>query len=133
MEIDNNDKSNDVTQRLLIDNFKKLLSSFVPDKKTIQRFVSEYNLINDCKIKTNNTDKKFWFLFYIVYIIGKSEYKKMNFNIMISLIEENVGKILNNEFVLNEQIIEVYRKTILNEPDYIKYINKGAELISIWE
>ena len=76
---------------ILINNYQKLLSSSIIEIKDLKRFVKDYNLSENININLNNSDKKFWFLLYLVFYIGKND--------IYDLTIESINNLVRNLFL----------------------------------
>lgn len=103
-------------------------------KKALRRFVNEYFPKHHDPIVINplSCDKKTTFLFYVVYLIGKSTISRLN--------DESLRKIINDRFKLsfdatislNDELVDCLLQEILDDLNYANVLECGAAKIEAW-
>ncbi|XZH53356.1 hypothetical protein ACSW8Q_17420 (plasmid) [Clostridium perfringens] len=115
---------------ILINNYQKLLSSSIIEIKDLKRFVKDYNLSENININLNNSDKKFWFLLYLVFYIGKND--------IYDLTIESINNLVRNLFLnskwecelkITEELVLKLKNEILKADNYKNFIEKGSNII----
>lgn len=127
-------KPNEQAVNLIIKNINNLLHASLIHKNSLKRFVKENLKFDDTNFKLNpdSTDKKNTFLFYVVYLIGKSSNKRLDLEIVNSIIKSGIGTTLN-EIVLTEDSCKSFRRVILEDENYQEILLKGSEIIKSWD
>ncbi|WP_312128266.1 hypothetical protein [Lysinibacillus capsici] len=133
-KINNVQKTTNGVIDLILKNIESLLQATSIHKKTLKRFVEENFKNNDITFELNpqNQNNKNTFLFYVIYLIGKSENDTLDQNIVNSIIKTGLN-IYDSEFVLKNETCEKLRDVILQDSNYQKVIINGARLVREWE
>lgn len=117
---------------IISNNLKNVLSYSTIDRKVLQRFVDEYNLIDHLNINDKSLNPEFWFLFYIVYLIGDSKNESINIHIVNELVVAKYDKVFNGEYGSNKNNIIKLKEVIYSNENYREVINRGAKLIKLF-
>lgn len=118
---------------IISDNLRYLMSRGVIHKKALKRFAKEYIIdLGDIIINPKGTNCKIFFMFYIVYLIGKHMDKIERIQQIIHLIQKKLGK-RNNIYVIDDDLCSKLKEKILNDKAYQVILTKGAKIIMDWK
>lgn len=107
-----------------------LLQCSVLHKRGIYRFIEEHITGKEIVLNPNGTDKDNIFLYYILYVVGRSKYQTID--------DENFNEIYLKTFGTRDyEITDENMKAILNEmlsdSGYNEYIKQGVEKMYTWK
>lgn len=131
---DNNTVPNDTINKILISRINDILQSSLLHKKSIKRFVNDNfkNRTEPLKINEKATDKKTFFLLYILMKIGEKNITSMNDNLLQQLAKETFEVSADNEVKITDELEEHIKRNILETVNYSDLIQKGADTVQKW-
>lgn len=125
------DKStvNEELIQLILKNYKELIHTSIVHIRKLKRFVSEQvidlKVVEQLNLKRASYDV--FFLYYILYLIGRSGEIPSNPNSISTLISNNIGE--NESVDLNSNLINDLMKVLFMDESYFDHILKGAILV----
>ncbi|WP_404427173.1 hypothetical protein LG296_15235 [Ureibacillus chungkukjangi] len=124
-------KPNEKIINLIIKNMEDTLQSSAVTLRGLKRFVKEHfnSFSEEIKLNPKGTDKKAVFMFYLLFIVGKS-------NGAIKDLQD-LNKVLKDKFLgetigINDEVSSKLNNEILSTLDYPDIILKGAKAIDSW-
>ena len=107
-----------------------LLQCSVLHKRGIYRFIEEHITGKEIVLNPNGTNKDNIFLYYILYVVGRSKYQTID--------DDNFNEIYLKTFGTKDyEITDENMKAILNEmlsdSGYNEYIKQGVEKMYTWK
>ncbi|PIC57008.1 hypothetical protein CSV80_11105 [Sporosarcina sp. P12(2017)] len=108
--------------RIVLENFRELMHTSIIHIRKLKRFVAEHypNLTEVKKINPKGSSYDIYFLYYILYLIGKNSETSIDSDSIFSLISENIGEkgpyILNSSFtkeIVNSMLTDVSCPTLM--------------------
>lgn len=125
---------NETINKILISNVNDILQNSLLHKKSIKRFANDNfkNRTEPLKINPKATDKKTFFLLYILMEIGKRNITNMNDRLLQRLVKEIFEINTNNEIIVNDELEEKIKTNILSTENYSQFIQKGADIVLRW-
>lgn len=114
---------NSAIQTIIFSRLENLLNTGVVHLRSLQRFVEEHNLSHKYNINESNTNGDFWFLLFVVFLIGKNKITNYSNHVLLDIVTQALP---DKEFQMtSEKIIEI--KNIITKSDnYKNHILIGA-------
>lgn len=111
---------------MFLSNITRIVQTSVADFKSLKRFVSDNNFDGENSFNFKSDNSKYWFLLYIVFLIGKKKLDRIDEQGVKSIVKGFLGHQHNEEFTITKELIESLKKEILSDPDYNLFIKNGS-------
>lgn len=124
---------NKVVNSILFKNLKDITQASTIQKKSIKRFVKENFPEGHDPIVLNSKTKnrKATVMLYAVYLVGLSEVKDLNDNILQKILKRALN-ITSGEIAITDEIEIRLKKEMMDNKNYAEVLEKGAVKIQKW-
>jgi hypothetical protein len=116
---------------LVLNNIQSLLQESAVTIRGLKRFVKEHQKYFEQGIRLNpkGTNKKSIFMFYLLFIVGKSNEKIKNIHDLYTVIKDEFSSDTIN---INDELSSKLHKEMLSVDSNIDLITEGAKIIESW-
>ena len=121
-------------QDMLFKFTEELTQASVLHKRAIRRFVNVYFSDHHAPIiiSPESCDRKKAFLFYVVYLIGKSDIAELNDKALQDIINKRFELSYDATINLTEELSNTLVQEILADEEYSSVLEDGATKIKAW-
>lgn len=115
--------------QIALENYKELIHTSIIHIRKLKRFVTEhFSNFTEAKIlNPKGTSHDVFFLYYILYLIGKSGNVPEDPDHIDTLINENIDE--EKSIILNDTFIDKLKYSLFDDASYPKLLLKGAKLV----
>lgn len=115
--------------QIILKNYKELLHTSIIHIRKLKRFVSEHfpDLIETKQLNPEGNSHDVFFMYYILYLVGKNGEVPKSSDYLFSLITENIGG--EDSLILNVAFIDKLKASLFNDASYPEVILYGAKLV----
>lgn len=130
---DDTTEPNEKLNKIIFIQLEQLMQASLLHKKSIKRFVNEHfkNEHNNIKLNPNARNKKSFLMFYILYMIGKSEVDNIDDKILQNIIRKSLN-VQDDVITINDSLEDEIKKEMLGNENYSELLDIGANIIKKW-
>lgn len=133
----NNDATepNEKIDNIFLRQFKNITQASTLQKKSIKRFVNDtfYKGHERIRLNPDSSNKKTIVFFYVVYLIGISEVKKLNDEVLQRIIKDGLPDLSNGKLMVDNEIENKLKRIMIEDENYSEILENGAQKVMNWQ